>query len=56
MVSRRILHIQIEKNGNLELGLYDNFDPTSSFFGPRLTPEFFSRLKSEEILRQSTRR
>lgn len=55
-VSRRIIHIQIEKNGNLELGLYDNFDPNSSFFGPRLTPEFFSRLESEEILRQWTRR
>jgi len=55
-VSRRILHIQIEKSGILELGLYDNFDPNCSFFGSRLTPEFFSRLESEGILRQWTRR
>jgi hypothetical protein len=55
-VSRRIIHLQIEKNGTLELGLYDNFDPNSSYFGSKLTPEFFTRLESEGILRQWVRR
>lgn len=49
-VPRRILHIQIAKNGNLELGLYDNFDPNTSFFGSGLTTKFFSQLESEGIL------
>jgi hypothetical protein len=53
-VPRGILHIQIEKSGQLELGLYDNFDPYASFFGPRLPPEFFGRLEAEGILRQMT--
>jgi hypothetical protein len=55
-VPRRILHVQIEKSGHLELGLYDNFDPDASFFGSRLTPEFFKHLESEGILRQWTGR
>jgi hypothetical protein len=53
-VPRGILHIQIEKRGQLELGLYDNFGPDTSFFGPRLTPEFFVRLESEGVLRKMT--
>jgi hypothetical protein len=55
-VPRAILHIQIEKRGQLELGLYDNFGPDTSFFGPRLTPEFFGRLESEGVLRRMTAR
>ncbi len=49
---RSILHIQIEKDGRLELGMYDNFDPEASFFGSRLTPEFFDRLSSNGILKE----
>jgi hypothetical protein len=51
-VSRSILHIQIEKDGRLELGMYDSFDPAASFFGSRLTPEFFDRLSSNGILKE----
>jgi hypothetical protein len=51
-VPRSILHIQIEKDGRLELGMYDNFDPEASFFGSRLTPEFFDRLSSNGILKE----
>ena len=47
-VPRGIIHIQIEKCNNLELGLYDNFG--TSFFGSRLTPEFFVRLESDGVL------
>jgi hypothetical protein len=53
-VPRGILHIQIEKSGQLELGLYDNFGPDTSFFGPRLTPELFGRLESKGVLRKMT--
>ena len=53
-VPRGILHIQIEKSGHLELGLYDNFEPSASFFGPRLPPEFLGRLEAEGILKQMT--
>lgn len=55
-VPRGILHIQIEKHGRLELGLYDNFGSDSSFFGPKLTQEFFDRLESEGVLRKMTGR
>jgi hypothetical protein len=55
-IPRGILHIQIEKDGRLELGTYDNFDANSSFFGSKLTPEFFGRLESEGIVEQWTRR
>ena len=49
-VPRGILHIQIEKDGQLELGLYDNFGPETSYFGPRLKPEFFDGLEVAGIL------
>ena len=32
-VPRGIIHIQVQKDGRLELGLYDNFAPKSMFFG-----------------------
>jgi hypothetical protein len=49
-VPRGILHIQIEKGGRLELGLYDNFAPKASFFGPSLTPSFFAKLQGDGII------
>src|ERR1700739_4176540 len=39
-VPRGIIHIQVEKGGRLELGLYDNFAPKGIFFGPAVTPAF----------------
>ncbi len=32
-VSRGIIHIQIEKFGQLQLGLHDSFDPQAMFLG-----------------------
>ena len=55
-VPRSILHIQIEKNGQLELGLYDNFAPKTLFFGPALTQKFFEDLKSADVIAQWTER
>jgi hypothetical protein len=49
-VPRSILHIQVEKNGRLELGMYDNFDPKGTFFGPAVTPQFIETLQDESLL------
>ena len=53
-VPRGVLHFQIEKRGQLQLGLYDGFRPAASFFGPRLTPEFFAKLEAEGVLSRIT--
>jgi hypothetical protein len=53
---RAILHMQIEKDGRLELGVYDNFDVHAMFFGSALTPEFLSRLEAEAIATKWTDR
>jgi hypothetical protein len=55
-VPKSILHIQIEKSGRLELGLYDNFDPRATFFGLALTPRFLSTLQFEGIITHWTDR
>jgi hypothetical protein len=49
-VPRSILHIQVEKDGRLELGLYDNFAPKGMFFGPAVTPQFIGTLQNEDVL------
>lgn len=49
-VPRGILHIQVEKNGRLELGLYDNFASNGMFFGPAMTPSFVETLQNEGVL------
>jgi hypothetical protein len=45
-----IIHIQMEKSGRLEVGLYDNFG--GIIFGPALTPVFLSRLQSDGVIAQ----
>jgi hypothetical protein len=49
-VPRKILHIQIEKNGVLQFCAYDSFDPACLFWGPSLSAEFFESLVSDGIL------
>jgi hypothetical protein len=49
-VPRSILHIQVEKHGRLELGLYDNFAPSAMFLGPAVTPTFIETMKSKGVL------
>ncbi|HEX4320068.1 MAG TPA: hypothetical protein VHZ52_04145 [Acidobacteriaceae bacterium] len=51
-VPKTILHIQVEKAGRLEMGLYDQFHPEATFFGPALTAPMLDRLESEGILRK----
>ena len=55
-VPRGILHIQVEKGGRLELGLYDNFTPKGMFFGPAVTPEIIGTLQNEGVLSPWTER
>jgi hypothetical protein len=55
-VPRGIIHIQVQKDGRLELGLYDNFAPKFMFFGPRLTSTFLATLQDAGTLAHWTKR
>ena len=55
-VPRSILHIKVEKDGRLELGLYDNFAPKGMFFGSAVTPQFIETLQNENVLSLWTER
>jgi hypothetical protein len=55
-VPRGIIHIQVQKDGRLELGLYDNFAPKCMFFGPSLTSAFFATLQDAGTLVHWTER
>lgn len=50
-----IIHVQIERNGVLELGAYDNFHPDCVVTGPGITPELLDDLKSRRLLRDFRR-
>ena len=45
---RRIIHIQIEKDGILQFGAFDNFQ--SLFWGPMLGNDFLASLATQGIL------
>jgi hypothetical protein len=49
-VSRKILHIQIVKSGNLEFGAYDNFHPGLVQLGATFDEEFIDKLLADGIL------
>jgi hypothetical protein len=49
-VPKKVLHVQIEKDGMLEFGAYDNFDPECIFFGSAVRREFVELLVLKEIL------
>jgi len=49
-IPQGIIHIQIEKDGVLQFGVYDNFDPECLFWGPALDQEFVESLVSRGIL------
>jgi len=49
-VPQRIIHIQLEKDGVLQFGAYDNFDPACLFWGPALDQDFVESLVSQGIL------
>jgi hypothetical protein len=49
-VPRGILHIQVEKAGQLQLGLYDNFAPKATLFGPALTPQIVATFQNDGLI------
>ena len=53
---RGIIHIQVQKDGRLELGLYDNFAPKCMFFGSSLTSTFLATLRDAGTLVHWTER
>lgn len=52
-VPRVLLHIQIEKNGVLEFGAYDNFHPECIFFGSAVRQATIESLVANEIIQTS---
>jgi hypothetical protein len=53
-VPKRIIHIQIEKNGILEFGAYDTFHPDCISWGPTLKGPFVESLLAQGILSRSS--
>jgi hypothetical protein len=50
-----VIHIQIEKDGRLEFGAYDNFDPQSIYFGGAVKDAVIESLVSQDIIRPHTK-
>ncbi len=46
-----IIHVQIEKDGVLEFGAYDNFHPECIYFGGGLRQEFLESMVSQGLLK-----
>ncbi len=51
-----IIHIQIEKDGQLEFGAYDNFYPECIYFGSAVKEGVIQSLVSHNIMRPYTER
>ncbi len=55
-VSGAIIHIQIEKDGQLQFGAYDNFYPECIYFGSAVKEAIIQSLVSQNIMRPFTER
>jgi hypothetical protein len=55
-VPAAIIHIQIEKHGQLQFGAYDNFYPSSIYLGSEVKEDFIKSLISQNIMRPYTER
>jgi hypothetical protein len=51
-LKRAILHVQIERNGVLELGAYDNFHPECVVSGPGIGEQLLEQLKEDGFIRK----
>jgi hypothetical protein len=51
-----IIHIQIEKDGQLQFGAYDNFYPECIYFGSAVKEGVIQSLVSQNIMRPYTER
>ncbi len=54
VVPRTVRHVQIEKDGVLQFGAYDNFHPECIFFGSAVTSQLLESLVSNHILQPLT--
>jgi hypothetical protein len=50
-LTRAIVHVQIERNGALEFGAYDNFHPECTVTYPRVSATLLDELKTKGVLR-----
>lgn len=48
---RAIVHVQIERNGVLELGAYDHFHKDCVVTGQGVTPAFLAQLREQRVVR-----
>jgi hypothetical protein len=51
-LNRAIVHVQIERDGVLELAAYDHFDPECVVTGPSISPALLCELKNTNVLRE----
>jgi hypothetical protein len=49
-LKRAIIHVQIERNGVLELGAYDNFHPECVVTGPGVSASLLDELRESSVL------
>ena len=49
---KRAIHVQIERQGVLELGAYDNFHPECVVTGPGISSLLLAELKSAKTVRE----
>ncbi len=54
VVPKTVLHVQIEKNGVLQFGAYDNFHPQCIYFGSAVASQLLESLVSNDILQPLT--
>lgn len=49
-IPRTVIHIQIEKSGELVAGMYDNFSPDAIYFSSVLSEDFLKGLIKQGLL------
>jgi hypothetical protein len=50
-LKKNIIHVQIERNGSLQLGAYDNFHPDCVVTGPEVSAELLEKMKISGVVR-----
>ena len=50
-VTEAIIHVQIERNGSLQLGAYDNFHRDCVVTGPEVSPDILANMKASGVVR-----
>jgi hypothetical protein len=51
---RKILHVQVERNGRIEFAAYDSFNPECIVFGPGFTREFLDSLIAGRLITRTS--